>query len=77
MRNTRGNNKVSLRKPSDLFDNESQEENDIPLVEVSEDNFNKVFDVLNTYQSYLSDFEEKLKSITSLSENFTPNPSHI
>ena len=26
MRNTRGNNKVSLRKPSDLFDNESQEE---------------------------------------------------
>jgi hypothetical protein len=68
MRNTRGNNKVSLRKPSDLFDNESQEENDIPLVEVSEDNFNKVFDVLNTYQSYLSDFEEKLKSITSLSE---------
>lgn len=59
---------MSLRKPSDLFDNESQKENDIPLVEVSEDNFNKVFDVLNTYQSYLSDFEEKLKSITSLSE---------
>ena len=71
MRNTRGNNKVSLRKPSDLFDNESQEENNIPLVEVSEDNFNKVFDVLNTYQSYLNDFEEKLKSITSLSEQVT------
>ena len=62
---------MSLKKPSDLFGEESQEENSIPIVEVSEENFDNVFNVFSTYKQYLDDFENKLESVNYLSEQIT------
>ena len=62
---------MSLKKPSDLFGEESQEENGIPIVEVSEENFDNVFNVFSTYKQYLDDFENKLESVNYLSEQIT------
>ena len=59
---------MPLKKPSDLFNKESPEEEIyIPQVEVSEENFDNVFNVFNTYKDYLNDFDEKLKSVNVLS----------
>ena len=41
---------MPLKKPSDLFGDNSPEENNIPIVEVSEENFDNVFNVFNTYK---------------------------
>lgn len=62
---------MSLKKPSDLFGEESQEENNIPIVEVSEETFDNVFNVFNTYKKYLDDFENKLNSVNCLSEQIS------
>jgi len=62
---------VPLKKPSDLFGDNSPEENNIPIVEVSEENFDNVFNVFNTYKKYLDDFELKLESVNYLSEQIT------
>ena len=62
---------MPLKKPSDLFGDESREENDIPVVEVSEENFDSVFNVFKTYKEYLNDFETKLESVNYLSEQIS------
>ena len=62
---------MPLKKPTDFFnrkDNQIKEEVNIPKIEVSEKNFDDVFNVFNKYKSYLNNFEEKLNNINSLSE---------
>ena len=63
---------MSLKKPTDFFNRKEshqiKEEINIPQVEVSEKNFEDVFNVFSNYKSYLNNFEEKLNNINSLSE---------
>ena len=63
---------MPLKKPTDFFNrkenNQVKEEVNIPQVEVSEKNFDNVFNVFNNYKSYLNNFEEKLNNLNSLSE---------
>jgi ElaB/YqjD/DUF883 family membrane-anchored ribosome-binding protein len=60
---------VPLKKPSDFF-NKKPNFNDVNSlsVKISEEKFNNVFDVFNNYKGYLNDFEDKLNTLNSLSE---------
>jgi len=59
---------VPLKKPSDFFHKDPEKGINIGEIKVSEENFGNVFDVFNNYKTYLNDFENKLNSITALSE---------
>jgi len=62
---------VPLKKPSDFFDKDPHEEVNISSVEISEENFDNVFNAFTKYKTYLDDFETKLDTINFLSDQLS------
>lgn len=62
---------MPLKKPSDFFDKDPHEEVNISSVEISEENFDNVFNAFTKYKTYLDDFETKLDTINFLSDQLS------
>jgi len=62
---------VPLKKPSDFFDKDPHEEVNISSVEISEENFDNVFNAFTKYKTYLDDFENKLDTVNFLSDKLS------
>ena len=62
---------MPLKKPSDFFDKDPHEEVNISSVEISEENFDNVFNAFTKYKTYLDDFENKLDTVNFLSDKLS------
>ena len=62
---------MPLKKPSDFFDKDPHEKVNISSVEISEENFDNVFNAFTKYKTYLDDFENKLDTINFLSDQLS------
>ena len=62
---------MPLKKPSDFFDKDPHEKVNISSVEISEENFDNVFDAFTKYKTYLDDFENKLDTVNFLSDQLS------
>lgn len=62
---------MPLKKPSDFFDKDPHEEVNISSVEISEENFDNVFNAFTKYKTYLDDFENKLDTVNFLSDQLS------